>query len=76
MLEEDVNSRIYLYDLTDENKNVLEEVEFPENLKNKAKEGTIFKYINGTYEFHSRNGFDEEWFYESCNRTGQSCYWL
>lgn len=60
MVEEDRLDSIYLLDLTDESMGVLEEVDFPEDLKSIATEGTVFQYINGKYEFYSRDGFERK----------------
>ena len=59
MVEEDIDNRIYLKDLTASSKKVLEEVEFSKELLNKATEGAIFKYTNGKYEFVSYDGFEK-----------------
>lgn len=48
IVEEDRNDRIYLKDL--KTGKILEEVDFPKELLDKAKEGTKFKYINGEYK--------------------------
>ncbi len=59
MVEEDRNGRIFLTDITDDTNNiVLEEVDFPKELIKQATEGTVFKYKDGTYHFHSRDGFE------------------
>lgn len=57
MVEEDINDRIYLVDLSGKG-NVFEEVDFPKNIMNQATEGTVFKYENGTYRFYSNDGFE------------------
>ena len=49
-VEEDVESRIYLWDLTDKPDFSIEEVEFPSELKEVAKEGAVFIYKKGIYE--------------------------
>lgn len=49
IVEEDRNDRIYLKDL--KTGKILEEVDFPKELLDKAKEGTKFKYINGEYKY-------------------------
>ena len=59
IVEEDVDDRIYLKDLTASSKKVLEEVELPKELLNQATEGAILKYINGKYEFVSNDGFEK-----------------
>lgn len=49
-VEEDINNRVYLTDITDKSNNeVLEEVDFPSNLLKEAKEGVVFKFENGQY---------------------------
>lgn len=58
MVEEDVNERIYLVDLTSNIGKSFEEVDFPKHLINKATEGAIFKYENETYRFYSNDGFN------------------
>lgn len=58
MVEEDVNERIYLVDLSANTGKVFEEVDFPKELINQATEGSVFKYENGKYSFHSNDGFE------------------
>lgn len=58
MVEEDINNRIYLLDLSDKSNYVIEEVDFPKDLINKATEGSVFKYENGQYVFHSSDGYE------------------
>ena len=58
MIEEDVNERIYLVDLSANTGKVFEEVDFPKNLINQATEGAVFKYENGIYSFYSNDGFE------------------
>lgn len=58
MVEEDINERIYLVDLTSNKGNVFEEVDFPKSLISQATEGAVFKYENGEYYFYSNDGFD------------------
>lgn len=58
MVEEDVNHRIYLVDLTSKCGYVFEEVDFPKDLVKQATEGAVFKYENGTYIFYSNDGFE------------------
>lgn len=58
MVEEDTNNRIYLVDITEKPGYSVEEVDFPKELLEKAKEGTIFEYTNGNYVFHSRENYD------------------
>lgn len=49
-VSENINGAIFLHDITDNAKMEVEEVDFPEELKEKAVEGTIFEYINGEYK--------------------------
>ena len=49
LVTEDTNGRIFLWDSTEKPKYEIEDVYFPEELKDKAKEGTSFLYQNGTY---------------------------
>ena len=48
-VEEQRENRVYLVDETENNGLVLEEVDFPEELLNKASEGITFKYENREY---------------------------
>lgn len=58
MVSEDVNNKVYLWDITDKPPYQIEEVNFPKELLEFAKEGTIFKYENGKYEYYSNDGFE------------------
>ena len=49
LVTEDINGRIFLWDSTEKPKFEIEDVNFPEELKDKAKEGNSFLYENGTY---------------------------
>ena len=49
VVTEDINGRVFLWDSTEKPKNEIEDVYFPEELKDKAKEGNTFLYQNGTY---------------------------
>ena len=49
LVTEDINGRIFLWDSTEKPKFEIEDVNFPEELKDKAKEGNSFLYKNGTY---------------------------
>lgn len=50
LVTEDINGRIFLWDSTEKPKNEIEDVYFPEELKNVAREGNTFIYHNGTFE--------------------------
>ena len=54
LVREDVNDRIYLLDITSNPGYAIEEVDFPQELKKEATEGTTFKYEDGTYIFQER----------------------
>lgn len=58
MVEEYRKKRVYLTDITDKNNLVLEEVEFPEELKQEAAEGNVFMYKDGKYSLYSKDGFE------------------
>lgn len=51
LVTEDTNGRIFLWDATEKPKNEIEDVNFPEELKDKAKEGRSFLYQNGNYVY-------------------------
>ena len=50
LVTEDMNGRIFLWDSTEKSKFEIEDVNFPEELKDNAKEGNSFLYTNGTYK--------------------------
>lgn len=58
LVTEDRDNKIYLWDITDKPKNEIEEKDFPEELLDVAKEGSVFKYENGKYEFYSNDGYE------------------
>jgi len=58
MVEEDIDSRIFLKNLNDKESYIMEEVDFPKEIIKQATEGTVFKYENGKYKFYSINGFE------------------
>lgn len=49
----DTNGRVFLWDSTEKPKYEIEDLNFPEELKDKAKEGNSFLYKNGRYEYVS-----------------------
>ncbi len=53
LVTEDIDGRVFLWDSTEEAKYEIEDVYFPEELKDKAKEGNSFLYQNGTYNYIS-----------------------
>lgn len=58
MVSEELGNNRFLLDLTDETKFEFEEVDIPKDLLDTATEGTVLKYINGTYEYYSNDGFE------------------
>lgn len=58
IVEEDINDRIFLWDITEKPQYTFEEVDFPKELLNEAKEGTVFQYKDGKYNLYSRDGFE------------------
>ncbi len=58
MVEEDVNDRVYLLDLTSKSNHVFEEVDFPKELIGNATEGAVFIFENGIYRFYSYDGYE------------------
>lgn len=58
MVSEELGNNRFLCDLTDETKFEFEEVDIPKDLLDTATEGTVLKYINGTYEYYSNDGFE------------------
>ena len=53
LVTEDINGRIFLWDSTEKPKFEIEDVNFPEELKDKAKEANSFLYKDGTYTYIS-----------------------
>lgn len=49
-LSEKASDRVWLFDITENSNEALEEINFPENLLNNAKEGDKFVYKNGEYK--------------------------
>lgn len=49
LITEDTNGRIYLSDQTEARGFEVEEVDFPESLKNEVAEGTMLRYENSRY---------------------------
>ena len=49
-VSENINGSVFIYDITDDPKIEVEEVDFPEELKERAYEGTVFEYRDGEYK--------------------------
>lgn len=58
MVSGELGNNRFLWDLTDTPKIEFEEVDIPKNVLDKATEGAVLKYINGTYEYYSDDGFE------------------
>lgn len=58
MVSEEMGNNRFLWDLTDAPKIEFEEVDIPKDLLDKATEGSVLKYTNGTYEYYSNDGFE------------------
>lgn len=58
MVSEELGDNCFLWDLTDAPNFEFEEVDIPKDLLDKAVEGAVLKYVNGTYEYYSNDGFE------------------
>lgn len=58
MVSEELGSNRFLWDLTDASKFEFEEVNIPKDLLDKATEGSVLIYTNGSYEYYSSDGFE------------------
>lgn len=58
MVSEELGNNRFLWDLTDAPKFEFEEVDIPKDLLDRATEGSVLKYTNGTYEYYSNDGFE------------------
>ena len=58
MVSEELGNNRFLYDLTDAPDFEFEEVNIPKKLLDRATEGSVLKYTNGTYEYYSNDGFE------------------
>ena len=58
MVSEEIGNNRFLVDLTEKTKIEFEETDIPENLLDRATEGAVLKYTNGTYEYYSNDGFE------------------
>lgn len=58
MVSEEIGDNRFLYDLTDKSNVEFEEVDMPKDILDKATEGAVLKYTNGTYEYYSNDGFE------------------
>lgn len=56
MVSEELGDNRFLWDLTDKPEFEFEEVDIPKNLLEKATQGAVLKYVNGTYEYYSNEG--------------------
>lgn len=58
VVKEELGDNRFLWDLTDASKFEFEEVDIPKDLLDRATEGSVLKYTNGTYEYYSNDGFE------------------
>lgn len=58
MVSEELGDHRFLWDLTDVPKFEFEEVDIPKDLLDRAIEGSVLKYSNGSYEYYSDDGFE------------------
>lgn len=58
MVREEIGNNRFLSDLTEQSKFEFEEVDIPKDVLDMAVEGTVLKYVNGTYEFYSNDGYE------------------
>ena len=58
MVSEELGSNRFLCDLTDEAKFEFEEVNITKDLLDRATEGSVLIYTNGSYEYYSSDGFE------------------
>ena len=58
MVREEIGNNRFLSDLTEQSKFEFEEVDIPKDVLDIAVEGTVLKYVNGTYEFYSNDGYE------------------
>lgn len=58
MVSEELGDNRFLWDLTDAPEFEFEEVDIPKDLLERATEGSVLKYTNGTYEYYSNDGFE------------------
>ena len=61
-VEEDIEYRIFLHDITSNPDFSIEEVDFPEDLKEYAVEGAVFEYKDGKYVLYSGNDMQLSFF--------------
>lgn len=58
MVTEELGNNRFLCDLTDTSKFEFEEVDIPKDVLEKATEGAVLRFANGTYEYYSNDGFE------------------
>ena len=60
LVSEELGNNRFLKDLTDESNFEFEEVNIPKDLLDRATEGTVLKFNNGSYEYYSNDGFERD----------------
>lgn len=58
IVTEEIGNNRFLLDFTEKSKTEFEEVEIPEDVLDKATEGTVLLYNNGKYEYYSDEGYE------------------
>lgn len=58
MVSEELGNNRFLLDLTDASNSEFEEVNIPKDLLDRATEGSVLKFTNGSYEYYSNDGFE------------------
>lgn len=60
LVSEELGNNRFLKDLTDASNFEFEEVNIPKDLLDRATEGAVLKYNNGSYEYYSNDGFERD----------------
>ena len=58
IVTEEIGNNRFLLDFTEKSKTEFEEVGIPEDVLDKATEGTVLLYNNGKYEYYSDKGYE------------------
>lgn len=60
LVSEELGNNRFLKDLTDSSNFEFEEVNIPKDLLDRATEGAVLKFYNGSYEYYSNDGFERD----------------
>lgn len=58
MVSQEIGNNRFLWDLTDALEFEFEEIDIPKTLLDRATEGAVLIYTNGTYKYYSNDGFE------------------